>query len=361
MPDSPAPLAFEDLIVLNDEIAAVIRAGVPLDLGLQQATGDVRGNLAKITERLAAKIVQGESLSAALASDPAFPRAYRAVVDAGFRSGRLPAALERVGDFGRAILGMRQNLRLAVVYPAILFTTAYSLLIVYALWMAPRLTVLPFTLMRREPGLWIRMADWLHQTVPYWGPAIPLAVLVCGVGVWGWQRYSRSNSGGLLSGAGLTVWRMLPACRSLLRDYDLAAFADLWSLLLEHQTPMEEALVLAGDATGSKSLSDDARQMADRLRAGATLSEVLAGSRALPEFFRWLVETSSGQAGLPTALKQTGDYYRRRGTSRAEWMQALVPILLVVVVGGIAALLYTLAVILPWFEILEQLTQEGKM
>ena len=49
---SGTPISPEQLIALNDEIAALIRAGIPLELGLRELGGDARGALSRISLQL---------------------------------------------------------------------------------------------------------------------------------------------------------------------------------------------------------------------------------------------------------------------------------------------------------------------
>ncbi len=58
----PGPITLDQLLALNEEIAALVRAGVPLDRGLLDAGGDVRGRLGRIAGVLARRLNRGEEL-----------------------------------------------------------------------------------------------------------------------------------------------------------------------------------------------------------------------------------------------------------------------------------------------------------
>ena len=93
MAKSPS-IALEDLIAFNDEMAALIRAGVPLDQGLRSMRHEVPGRLGKLTTLLSERLEKGESLEHALGEmGDTVPPIYSAVVIAGLRAGRLAAAL----------------------------------------------------------------------------------------------------------------------------------------------------------------------------------------------------------------------------------------------------------------------------
>jgi general secretion pathway protein F len=92
---NPPPITLDQLTALNDEIAALVRSGVPLETNLAEIGEDLPGTLGKITMLLAQRASRGESLPQLIAECSAqFPPVYRAVVEAGLRAGRLSAALE---------------------------------------------------------------------------------------------------------------------------------------------------------------------------------------------------------------------------------------------------------------------------
>jgi len=68
-PTSPShgpPPRLDDLIVLNQEIAVLVKAGIPLELGLRGLSGSVPSRLGHLAERLADRLSNGLSLVEAL-------------------------------------------------------------------------------------------------------------------------------------------------------------------------------------------------------------------------------------------------------------------------------------------------------
>ena len=92
------------------EIAALVRTRVPLDSGLKRLSRDLTGRMGPIAARLGEELERGASFPEALESSGAkFPPIYRAVVEAGIRSGRLPAALETVAHSTRRLAEARRT------------------------------------------------------------------------------------------------------------------------------------------------------------------------------------------------------------------------------------------------------------
>src|SRR5688572_31403788 len=124
------PVTLDQLAALSDEIAALARAGVPLDRGLQDLASDMPGRLGQIAEQIGKQVESGQPLEQVVAElSGALPPAYRAVLAAGLRAGRLPAALEGVAHSARRISQLRQAIGLSIVYPLVVLLVAWGLLV----------------------------------------------------------------------------------------------------------------------------------------------------------------------------------------------------------------------------------------
>ena len=132
-------MSLDHLIALNDEIAALVRTGLPLERGLREVGGDFRGRLSRAMTDLAERMSRGESLPEALTAEgKRLPRIYRAVVEAGLRAGRLAAALEGLAGFVRAYLDSRRAIGLALCYPLMVLTLAYGLFVLLVVQVVSR-------------------------------------------------------------------------------------------------------------------------------------------------------------------------------------------------------------------------------
>src|SRR5260370_18562460 len=134
----PGTITLDELVALNDEMLALVRAGVPLEQGLADVRHDVRGNLGRISGILAERMTRGETLPHILATSPEqFPPLYRAIVQAGIRSGRLPAALEETSASIRRLAALRRLVMLAMIYPLMIFFLCYGMFLYFAVQIAP--------------------------------------------------------------------------------------------------------------------------------------------------------------------------------------------------------------------------------
>lgn len=347
------PVSLDSLIALNDEIAALARAGIPLETGLGGMTSSASRELRLLTDDLADQLQRGTSLPAALErQSDRFPPLYRAIVAAGLRTGRLPDALEMLTRFARSLRETRRQFGLAMIYPGIILLLAYGLVLFLL-----REVGSVFVEMYRSPELpkrpWIEAIGALNRTMEVWWWIPPL--LAAAFGVWLWLS-SRSMFG--RSALGQFASACVPWMRGTILNFHRANFSDLLALLIEHGVPLADALVLAGDASGDRRLRRAAHALNEEIRQGRSLSDAIASRRAFPPFMRWMIGTAERQGALGPALRQLGEMYRRRALVKAEWFRIIMPVLLTLVVGGSAVLLYALLLFYPISRLLTDLTLE---
>lgn len=348
---SQSALSLDELIALNDEIAALVRAGIPLDRGLLDAAPDLPGRLGQIAAALGQRTARGESLSEAIAAEGGqFPRLYAAVVEAGVKSGRLTAALEQLATTARRLAELRSMTGGALVYPLIVFLLAYGLWIGFVLWAAP-IAAPAYQAFDLDSAAWIERAAGTGSTIQYWGPAVPLLVLGA---LTAWRLLS-GRAVVVQSGEARRRLGWIPGGRRLLHWLQAAAFSDLLSLLVEANAPFDESVLLAAEASGHWMPRADVERLASQLRQGAPLEECLAAAPYFPPLLCWLVQTGQQQGALAAALRHAAETYRERARQHAEAARLLLPLLLTVVVGGGTVLAYALLLFWPWTSLLKSL------
>ena len=350
-PAAAPAITLEQLIALNDEIAALVRAGVPLEGGLAALGADLPGRLGRATAMLAERIERGESLSQALAQHAqSFPPVYRAVVEAGLRSGHLPVALEGLAGAGRRLAEARRAVGAAFVYPLIVFLVAWGLFVLFTTKIAPIVAPAFRSFDTPGSGLLAALARW-GESAQTWGVAVPV-VLVLVAGAW-WLATARpalvqSRWSGLLMG-----W--VPWTRRMLRSLRTATLAEVLALLVEHDVPLDEALELAGAASGDARTVRATRGLADAVRRGEPLSGAAGGIAAFPPLLRWLMCAGARRGTLVAALRHAAETYRSRALRQADMIRLMLPLVLTVVIGGAVVVAYALLLLGPWFSLLYRL------
>lgn len=345
-------VTLEQLIALNEEIAALARAGVPLDQGLLHLGRDLPGRLGEISRRLGERLAAGEPLTHALEEEHGLPPAYRAIVAAGIRSGRLPVALEGLSTLVRRAAEMRRTVAVALIYPLLVLGLTYGLFVCMLFRCFPAMQAVCRDFLPDSGA--IRILEGMEFAAPYWLPWLALAVLVPLAVWWFRSRHAWSLEGSTPSGlrGGQRPYRQ--SFRSVLQAGRISLFAETLALLLQQEVPLDEAVVLAGDASADRGLRESCRRLAERLRRGESARDWdSSGARPL---VAWLLASVQDQGLLIASLQRAAAAYRRQANWALRWLSVYLPLWLTVAVGGTAVLLYALSVFGPWCWMLYELS-----
>ena len=342
-------MTLDDLIVLNEEIAALVRAGVPLEAGLAELGRDMPGRLGRFAVALAERNARGESLDQVLADEAdELPLSYRAVVQAGARAGRLPAALEAVAASVRRLAETYLAVTVAAAYPMFVVVLAWFGLVLFVVGIAPRLDATVFSLGFTNHRFY-SLPTWISDSVWIWGPLVPAVVVLAALG-WRFTYRKAAMSRGHWTARLLEA---TPWLGDMLRCSRTAAFLEILALLIDNHEPFPEALILAAEASGDPSLLQSARQLASMIENGQMHPEEVPGT--FPPLLRWLLTAAGRDGALLPALQHSAATYHRRARRQADLLRIFLPVFLTVVVAGGVTVLYALSFFAPYTAMLQAL------
>jgi type II secretory pathway component PulF len=348
---SGGKVTLDQLIALNDEMAALVRAGVPLERGLIEAGRDLRGRLGEIATDLGTRMGQGERLPEAMArADRAMPQVYQAVVEAGVRSGRLAQALEGMASIARNYADARRAVGMAMLYPLIVLSLAYGLALFFILVIAPRF-VMAFETLGLAPLRPLEFLSRIGDSAVYWAP-IPPILLVLLAFRWIWTGQSVVLDEGALG----PLFSRIPLIGSMIHNFRASNFATLLALLIEHRLPLADSVQLAGAASGDRSFRTSTEAFAQAIRSGDGATDVSRDSlNCFPPLLAWSLTTGRGQAELAPALRNLASSYRKKAESRALVLRSLLPTVLMLEIGAVAVVLYGLMLFIPLTTLWDEL------
>ena len=259
-----------DLVIFTTQLATVLSAGVPMvegmrDLGKRMRLAASREVIQDVVKELEA----GSSLSDALASRPkSFPLIYRSSVRAGEMSGSMPEVLQRLAGHMEWTRSIRQATTQALVYPGILATAIFGLVITLVTFLVPRIVkMFPGG---KEALPWqtrqvLTVSDFLTGN---WVLLLGAAAM-CGVGFF---MAFRTPKGRLWLSSRLLE---LPRIGEVVRMFATAKFASTAGTLQNAGCSVNDVIGLAGRSCGSTRMAYSFDRANDEVQRGATISEAL--------------------------------------------------------------------------------------
>src|SRR6202795_4791392 len=132
-------ISTREFLVFNQELATLLKAGMPLVQSLDLLKRRVTSpTFKRVLDDVHEKVRSGTALSDAFdAEGDLFPRVYTASLLAGERSGNLDAVLRRYVEYTKIIATVKRKTISALVYPAILSGLALILVLIIVLKVVP--------------------------------------------------------------------------------------------------------------------------------------------------------------------------------------------------------------------------------
>lgn len=347
-------LRLQDIEDLADEVRRAVSAGVPLESSLSFAAAGHGSRLKGYMQRLAQRLEQGESLAAILAEVPAgVGRLLAAAVGAGLRSGRPALTLELLSDYVSDVIDLRSRIAEAAAYPLAVLATASVLVCGGSQLFLERYQESVVTGLGVQPGTALMWLLRLNSDYPWWVFVFPA---VLGFLLIYWMTSGRTARVSFRGPERLLL--CLPGLGAMagdLQSYNLTRM--LW-LLLQHELPLADALLLAGAACGTPRLERACSGLAREVSQGrATCDSESSSSVGLPPLLRVsLLQTAGQEDRLVLRLQATAGFYRQRFERSLLWLRLLMPAVLLVVIGGGCVLGYSLLVFWPVLELFQGLS-----
>lgn len=337
-------ISTEHFLLFNQELLALVRAGLPIvqsfDIMLErQKNLRFREVLSDIRE----KIKSGVALSDAFASyGDKFPPIYATSLRAGERSGDLEGVLRRFLKYQKMIVGLRKRVVGALVYPAVLVLLSSVMIFIMLTYVIPKFADffagfgadLPwFTL------LLINFATGLRKNIVF--------VVVGGVALaFVTHRW--------ITTAGRLIWDRfklrIPLVGGVLHRFAIMQFTQSLGTLLAGGTPMVPAIEIASQSVTNQLVSSKIFGIVQNVREGEPLWRSLDETGVISDLAIEMIKVGESTGALTEMLANVSEFYDEEIEARlSRLVAALEPIILVVMGGVIALLLY--AFYLPLFRL----------
>jgi type IV pilus assembly protein PilC len=332
------------LLVFSQELAALLKAGLPLFQSLdvmldRQRDPVLRQSLTTVRQKVKSGIALSDSFRQ---EGELYPPIFSASLVAGERSGNLDQVLRRFVSHLRLHLTLRKKVVSAAVYPIVLLTMMIALVVILLVYVIPQFRSF-YEGLGAELPLATRMLLAVATTVRSNLPWIVLGIGTLVVSVVYWLR--REGSGVALD---RTLLR-LPYFGGLMRMYATSQLMRTLSTLLAGGLPLLNALEVAAASIGNRAMALAVGGATGRIREGASLTTALESTGMLEALPLEMVKVGEQTGALGDMLSSIAEFYDEElDTQMATVLSLVEPVLLVLMAVIVAAML--LAFYLPMFQ-----------
>ena len=338
-------ISTREFLVFNQELATLLKAGLPLVQSLDILRRRVNNLVFKsVLDDVHGRVRAGSSLSEAFeAHGSLFPGVYTASLMAGEKSGSLEQVIRRYVAYVKVIAGVRRKTISALVYPTILLVLSLGVVSLIVLRVVPEFALF-YEGFDRELPMSTRAIVAISKLATTYFVWIALALIAVGVAAWLWLKQPGQRRR-------FDRWILrLPALGPVARKFATSQAARTLATLLGGGIPLVNAIEVSARAIKNQFIARELLTAAQKVREGQALASAMDESGAFPDVAIKMVEVGESTGALQEMLSSLSDFFDEEiETNLGRFITLVEPILLIVMGIVIAGLL--LALYLPLFNL----------
>lgn len=342
----------DQFLVFNQEMAALLKAGLPLLQALElmlerMANPNFKAVLVEVRDR----VKSGEDLSEAFAAyGDIFPRLYPSALKAGERSGELELVIRRFIRYMKLVLDARKRVISALVYPAVLVGLSVAMIVVMAIYVVPKFQLffqdlgadLPF-ITRVTLGI---SAAASGRPFLLWNWMWAAIAIACGVVFL--RRYGRTPEGRVV----IDRQKLRsPFLGPVLHLFALSEFSRALSTLLAGGIPLVPAFEIAVSSVGNAHVRARLEPTIQMVREGKPFHAALEESGVFTDMSVDMVKVGEATGSLDEMLGNVSDLLDEQVETRMARILSLVEPIMLIFMGLIIGLLLV-SIYLPMYSVL---------
>ena len=358
-PTRTRPLGAEDFKSFNQQLALLIKSGLPLETGLQVLAADApRGRRVSVLSHISEDLQSGLTLPQAVEKHRGeFPPDYARLLDAGIRTNNLSDVLVNLGNHLDLRQKLNESLFRALAYPVCVIAALLAVMAFLGLKVFPY-----FQQFIRQWMITSRLHLFYGSKTPH-TPLLTTILLTCGA-------HAPVFVAVIVAFAVLAIgfWLMfrkrpvmlfvedwialhVPVLGPMLRAGFIARWCDALRIGVASGLDLPQAVELANSVTGSPALAADGTQMNEAMSRGLPLNQAPSG-KMLPSSVAATIQSGIAGNNLPETLTVLSEGYTREAQTRMAIAPAIVtPVVLLFI--GVMVFLVIYAIALPFVQLLQ--------
>ena len=296
--------------------------------------------LTKVKDEVSA----GRTLAGALSEHPIiFPEMYIRMVEAGEESGTLDSVLVRLADFMEVRARISEQVKTALLYPAVVTTVSFGVLGFLLVYVVPKITRIFEDSDVSLPLVTVVLLFVAWGVRTFW----PALLVIAGLAFFGYKPALRRP--GVKSFVDRSLLK-LPYISGVLTTFYSAGLSRTLGSLLSTGVPILRALEMTKNVL-NHTVYDVIFEKAEReVTEGAPLSATFKGTKVVPDLMVHMIAIGERSGKLDELLLKAADSYEKEFERSITRALAMLEPALIVFMGGIVGFI-VLAILLPIFEL----------
>lgn len=337
-----------------ENLSMLLSTGVSIGEALAAIASELpKKSTQKLIHTMSSQIDDGIPFWKALEQTRLYNTSAIALIQVGEESGRLPENLKVIGEQMHKSNQMAAKIRSAMLYPAFLLGLLFIVGTGVGVFLLPRLLNILAGL-QVQVGLITRIVIRVGTFFGHYGillaGVVVSAVILMTILSMAWPPFKA-----LMQATGFRI----PGIKRLLFETEISRFGFVLGTLLEAGLPVETALQSLADSMVTRRYRKFAAELRRSVEEGNSFAKTFASQKdrkLLPGTMRQLIVSAEKSGNLSTSLIKVGQIYEDKADITARNLETLLePIILVII--AVAVLFVALAVILPIYSLVGNITK----
>jgi type IV pilus assembly protein PilC len=336
------------------QLSTLQDAGLPILRSLRILEEQQKsGTFKRVVGYVADDIEGGCTLSEALARFPrSFDRLFVNMVAAGETGGVLDLILARVADFMEKRQKLKSRVRSAMVYPIIVLSAAFGILLLLMKYVIPKFTEVLTEMAEGEElpkvtQVVLRISSWIAYD---YGWAVLLGVPFAAIILI--RMMKRFRVGRLIVDS---IKLKLPVIGQLSSKIAVTRWTRTLGTLITAGVPILDAINVTRETAGNEVFSNMLGNVHDSIRQGDTFAGPLRQSKTVDLIISNMVSVGEETGDLDKMLLKVADNYDEQVDVLVASLMSLLEPVIILVLGGVV-LVIVLAVFLPMIKLITTLS-----
>ncbi len=341
---------MKEFLLFNQELAALIRAGLPIIASLEILIERRKNQVfKKALMDVRDKVRGGSALSEAFQSQgEMFPAIYAATLASGERSGEISNVLLRYIAYQKTIIALKRKVTSALIYPAILCVLMIGLIAILILFVVPKFTDF-YKDMGADLPLLTRILISVSVFVTHKAVIVAAVLLAAAMAFRAWLR----TAAGRLALDRIMV--RVPIIGGVFHRFAVSRFTRTLGTLISGGIPVVTALGMSARAVGNRDFESKLLEVERKVREGSSLWESLEATGLFNDIAIEMTRVGESTGSLHDMLTNVSDFYDEEIETRIATIMVFLEPMMLVVMGGFVVLIM-LAIYMPLLRSYSQTT-----